>query len=330
MASYEANQPEEFAIYVSLLTDEGWQFALGFCPYHKTHTALMNLEVIHSAMLEACLSLNSAMAGMESAIELDQSKAGVYERESSKATSGLLTFSALYASYVDVCRRIRGYAGLEKSSSYSRAINKIISKTKGMHGFVIGLRNFILHYHLVQPGVVVTTGRQRDVKLYLDAALLLSSGFNWKADAREFIQASERIDLIGASNNVSRDVRRLIQFHKKLVHKRFRREQECYELYIYEREKLKYVGKSISDLGAIFGRPTLVLNRLLDERIIKQCLNSSLSDGDVRVVLSTLADRHRNLSPDAKNAVDQDVTRLLQKRPRFPRTGTYIQGRRFP
>ena len=158
MSTYSTNEAELFARLVSDLHDQEWLFALQFCAYHKVHSALQNLEVVHSAIMEACLGLNSAMGGMEAAFNLGHTKLNAYEREQSKAISNLLNFSALYASYIDVCERIRKYVGLEKKQEYQRAVSRIMENV-GEHRFVKGYETSFC-YHLVEPYVEISWGER--------------------------------------------------------------------------------------------------------------------------------------------------------------------------
>ena len=328
MAENGTDQPEGLSMYTSRLSDEAWAFALRYSPYHKVHTTLENLERVHSAMLEACLSLNTALAGMESAYELHSADRVTYERERSKATSSLLTFSALYASYVDVCYRIRDYAGLKKSEAYKRAVKRIIGKNAGEHSFAKGLRNFILHYHLVEPEISISWGSERSVKLLLESNYLLFSGFTWNADAQNYIQSNEKLDVIKATNTVIRDVRRLVKFHRKLAENRLGESKFAYETYIHERNRYHHLQKSVVDISAAFKRPTTVLSRILSDTIVRQTLDSTMAEDSVRHILSAMANRHQNLSEDTMKKVSQEIDELLRTRPRFPNTGAFLDGRR--
>lgn len=330
MAECATDEPEGFARLTSNLHEESWKFALRFCPYHKVHVALENLDTVQSAMLDACQGLNSAMAGMETAFELGPTDRSAYERERSKATSNLLNFSALYASYLDVCRRLRGYCDLKSSAAYKRAIDRIVGDNAGEHSFISGLRNFILHYQLVQPAISITVGETRSVKINLDTNSLLYAGFDWSAVARGFMQSDATIDIVGTTSSVFRDVVRLVKFHRKIARKRLSNAASAYELYVYERRKMMHLHSSAVDVGAIVKRPTTVLSRLVDERVVKKTIESGLSDEDVRTVLVTLADRYRNLSAATKDAISADVDRLLRRRTEYPKTGAYLQGREFP
>lgn len=276
MAQSLTSHPEGFARYTSMLSENAWNFGINFAPFHKVHIALENLERVHAAMLEACLSLNSAMAGMESALVLRGTDKSAYHREQSKATSSLLTFSALYASYIDVCYRIRNYSKLRNKSSHSRAVQRILGKNAGKHDFVKDLRNFILHYHLVEPEVSVSWGEVRSVKLFLDANSLLYSGFKWTSKARAFLQSSEKLDVIETLSSVVSDVQRQIRFHRKIAEHRLANEKFAYDTYLHERLRYKHLHNSVVDTGKIVKRPTTVLSRILDESLIPLTLNSTM------------------------------------------------------
>lgn len=327
MSQNSTNQPKEFSLFTSTLNDEAWQFALRFAPYHKVHIALENLGRVHSAMLEACLSLNSAMAGMDSAFHLYESDMAAYRRERSRGTSSLLTFSALYASYIEVCYRIRDYAGLKTSLPYRRSIKRILGKNAGEHGFAKDLRNFILHYHLVEPDIVVSLGETRSVRLLLNSNFLLSSGFVWKPDARKFIQANEKLDVTQATDTIVKDVGRIVKFHHKVSERFLPNEKFAYDVYTMERTRYHHLHKSVIDIGAAFKRPSSVSSRILDKEITHQIVNSSLSDCEVRCILLALADRHKNLPTATREKVFREIEKVILTRPKLPNEGMFLDGR---
>ncbi|NIY95780.1 MAG: hypothetical protein HWE39_11285 [Oceanospirillaceae bacterium] len=329
MAENGVGETEGFTFYTSLLSDEAWEFALRFSPYSKVDNALNNLERVHAAMRESCIGLNTAMAGMAAAMELHDRDTSAYVREQSKATSNLLTFSALYASYIEVCYRIRDYCGLKESQAYRRAIGRLIGEESGEHDFAKGLRNFILHYHLVEPSVTISWGDERTVKLLLNSNALLYGGFDWTTNARLYIQKQKDLDVIATTNVVLRNVNRIVRFHRKMADKKLRDSKRAFDTYRHERSRYKHLSKSVTDMGAIFKRPTTILSRTVDENLIEQALNSTLSEDDVRTVLATLADRFRNLSDDAKAAISLEVEELLKKNPRYPNGGAFLNGRKW-
>lgn len=327
MSNNSINQPKELSRYTSTLSEEAWEFALRFAPYHKVHIALENLGRVHAAMLESCLSLNSAMAGMESAFDLYDSDRAAYRRERSRATSSLLTFSALYASYIEVCYRIRDYTGLKKSSPYSRSIKRIIHKRSGEHSFAKDLRNFILHYHLVEPDIEISLGEARSVRLLLKSNALLFSGFNWKRDAQNYIQANEKLDVMKAINTVIKDVGRVAKFHHKVAERFLPDEKFAYDVYTMERSRYHHIQKSAIYMGAAFKRPSSVTSRILDKEIIHQIINSSLTDSEIRYLMLNIADRHRNLSTATKEKVSREIDHILLTRPHLPNMGAFLNGR---
>lgn len=330
MSECSTDHQDGFSRYVSFLSDDAWAFAIQFTPYCKVNTALENLGVVRSALFEAVLTLNAAKAGMESSWGFSDSRVDVYSREQSKATSSLLNFSALYASYIDVCRRVRKYAGQVNDRAYQRAIRRLMGKNLGAHGFVKGFRNFILHHHLLQPYVQISYGDARAVELLLNSNSLLYSGFEWTVDARSYIQRGADLDVLETVNVVSKDVDRLIKFHKRMVETRLRREKFAFDTYIYERSRFKHLQSSVTDMSMAFiKRPTPMISRLLSSDLLEQVLNSLLPDDDVRFVLCALADRHKNLSSDVRKIVTREIGDLLGARIRFENTGAYLQGRKF-
>ncbi|MDP3340647.1 hypothetical protein [Frigidibacter sp.] len=293
--------------------------------------ALENLKQIHVAMLEACLGMNSAMAGMASAMEIAEVPSGTYEREQSKSTSHLLNFLALYSLYVDICRRIKSEAGIPKTSApYHRAIRRITKSNWGKHSVTGDLRNYVLHYLLENPRTVIHINETRTVNLVMDANALLYSGFDWKSDAKSFLQTSPDLDVIEVTRAVAKDVARLIKFHENLVESRLSHQKIAYDTYIHERARFKHLQKSAVDMGRVIKRPTSMLSRLIDKTVIEGTINSALSDEDVRTVLCTLANKYDNLSADAMRNLTSEVNLLLRQRRRFPSAGAYLQGRHFP
>ncbi|PJI41115.1 MAG: hypothetical protein CTR54_11845 [Rhizobium sp.] len=331
MAVSATNQPEEFAQMVSSVGREAWSFALRFSPYHKVSAALENLRLVQDAMLEAGLSLNAAKAGMESAMSFPHSDTRSYEREESKATINLLNFSALYATYIDICRRLRRYSGLAESPAYNRAIKKIIAKNVGKHDFVKDLRNFILHHHLLRPSVIITHGEVRTAALLIKSDSLVIDGYKWKSEARGFIQSNREIELTVLTTDISKDIARLVEFHEKLVGQYLKREKTAYELYKYERAKADHLVKSVTNIEAIFKlRRLSLLSKIVDKKLLEKVLTSSLTDDEVREIIALFANRHKNLAPEMKASVDREITKLLRTRPKFPITKAYIGGRQFP
>jgi hypothetical protein len=331
MAVCATDEPEEFAQMVSAVGSEGWSFALRFAPYHKVSLALESLELVQSAMLEVGLSLNAAKAGMESALLFPHSRTSAYEREQSKATINLLNFSALYASYIDICRRLRKYVGLNERPAYDRAIQKIIGKNVGKHSFIKDLRNFILHHHLLRPSVTVTHGDSRTVTLLVNADSLIIDGYDWKSGARGFIQSNRKIDITATTDDISNDVSRLIEFHVKMAERRLRKDKLAYELYKYERARVDHLSKSITNIEAIFKfRSRSLISKSIDKQLLNNVLTSSLTDDEVRQIISSIADRYKNFAPEMKTSVDEEITKLLLSRPKFPVTSVYMGGRLFP
>ena len=328
MANSDMDKPEGFAVITSMLQEDSWNYSLRFSPYHKVHTALENLERVHAAMLEASFSLNAATAGMESALELKRSDNSAYTREQSKATSSLLTFSALYASYIDVCRRIRKYTKMENSNAYQRGIRRVIGKNFGAHCFVTGLRNYILHYNLVEPNIIVSIGEKTTVQLLLDSNSLFLDGYKWTADARDYIHSDKKLDVLQTTNTVVKDVARLVRFHRKIAERRLPKEKLAYDTYLHERTRLIHLQNASFDPSAFIKRHSTVLPRVIAPSVMEVALNSTISDNELRMLLTTLANRHQNLSLDKMAVVVGEIEQILRRRIRYPNTGSYLDGRK--
>ncbi|WP_417833949.1 hypothetical protein [Thalassospira xiamenensis] len=329
MAENSTDQTEAFALVVSKLTDEAWKFALDFAPFHKTQVALSNLDTVFNAMVEAATRLNAALAGMTSAVDFRGFSTEQYERERSVATSNLLNFSALYASYIDVCYRIRDKLGLANKEVYSRAINRLVGSNLGEHSFIKNLRNFILHNELVEPECILhhKFGEERTAKLVLNSSHLLRRGSKWNSQARQFIQRDESIDLIATVNLIVKDVARLIKFHQKLAEKNLSQDKMAYEYYVYERRRFKHLQASASDIGAVFKRPTSLMSRLIKKDILELVINSSLSNDEVHTTLTMIANRYQNLNSHTLDNLSKELSKILSKRPIHPKANAYLNGR---
>lgn len=321
MAECKTSQADIFAQLVSLLRDDEWRFALKFCPYHRVDVAIKNLGVIQSAMEEACIGLNSAKAGMETAITHGRRGNAAYGREQSKATAQLLNFSALYASYIDVCYRIRDYCGLKKSKAYSNAIIRLTIKNSGAHAFFKDLRNFMSHYHIQAPGIATTYSDKQFSEINLNSADMLYSGFDWKPSSRAFLQAQERVDILEGASSIVRDIRNVVEFHKNLVERKMPNENFAYRYYLAERRKFNHLEKSMTDLNSFFGLKSTLLSRLSSEEFAIEMLSTSLPDNDLKALILSHANRYENLPKNALEQINVEIDRLILKRPRYPTEG---------
>lgn len=326
MANCDTDDDENFAKFSSVLNDEQWRFALRFCPYHDVAATLDNLVLVQSAMDDAYLGLNTALAGMEVAIVGRLSNTNAYDLEKSKATSNLINFTALYSSYIDACRRIRKMVGMPDEKPYNRAIRRLIAENSAQHSFIKDYRNFQLHYRIVEPHIVVRGGKERKSSLCLSANQLLFSGYAWKEEARIFLGSSEKLDVIRTAAVVLADVKRLVRFHRKFTERRLRHQKEAYEQYCHERDRHDHLQSSMIDIGAIFKQPKSLIARLLNREFVEQVLNSALSEDDMFSMLSGMANRHKNLPKHVQKKLESEVKQLIKKRQTFARAGAYLQG----
>lgn len=329
VAECATDEPKLFSQIASDLRDDEWRYVLRFCPYHKVDTALKNLDVIQSALEDACLALNAARAGMETAFDHSRDEHVTYRREQSKATAQLLNFSALYASYVDVCRRIRGYCQLTGEGSYDRAVRRLVAKNASAHSFAKDLRNYSLHYHIPEPNVTIRISDHRSVTLWLDSQALLYSGFKWKSASRTFLQASKELDVMETVTAITKDVIRTVRFHRKLVDVRLVSMQFAYNTYQNERARYQQLRNSVTDIGAAFKRPRSLMSRLLEKDFVDQVLASSLPDQSARRLLIDFADRHQNLPKEVLESLEKEIERALSRRPNFPTGGAYLSRRKI-
>lgn len=271
--------------------------------------------------------MSSALAGMEVAFEQTRNSDTTYRREQFKATGHLLTFSALYSSYIDVCRRIREKCNLAGVTSYNRAINRVINRPDGIHDFAKDLRNFLLHYQIFEPDIEIHYGNHRTVKLFLKSHDLLYSGYTWKRGSRNYLQKLEKVDVIEMMRIIISDVSRLVIFHDKLVDKRLTREKYAYENYLNERQRYRHLQRAVTDIPGAFGRNTTLSSRLLEKALVEKILRSALPNEKAKLMLMDHANMHQNLPPQAIATLEGEIDSLLETRPNFPVGGSYLSGR---
>lgn len=327
MAEYGDGNDDMFAQLSSMLHQEEWEFALRFCPYHHVIAALNNLSWTEAAMDEAYLGLNTALAGLEVSSIGGLAPRDIHERERAKATTSLLMFTALYASYIDGCRRVRALTRLDSRRSYERALHRLLRKNIGQHAFIKALRNFNLHYYVAKPYVVIRFAEARVSRLLLDCSDLLYSGYKWNEPARDFLSASPQVDVIDTAYLALKDVRRVIRFHRKLARTHMRREKNCYDSYVKQRRRHDHLQRAAVDVGAAFKQPTTILSRILREDIVSEIIESSLAKEEMRSLIMRLSDRHSNLPDKAKVALAREVDHCLRFVTEPPDTGPYLQGR---
>ncbi len=332
MAGYvtecQIDEPELFSQLASDLREDEWNSVLRFCPFQPVDSALRNLDLIVSALEEACIGLNAAKAGMETAMDSSRSRLATHQREQSKATAQLLNFGALYASYVDVCRRIRRRCNLGDQKSYERAIARLVAKNKGAHSFAKDLRNYTLHFQVPEPYVTIELSENRKVSLLLDSSALLYSGFKWKATSRDFLQNNAKLDILETATEVTKDVVRLVRFHRKIVDARLADMKFAYETYLNERVRHKHLRDAVVDVGAAFRMPRSLISRLLEDNFVEQVLESALPDKDAEMVIVEYANRHRNLPKKVLQELRIEVGKKLESRPRFPTGGAFLSKRK--
>lgn len=263
---------------------------------------------------------------MDFSFSKSRSNRSIYKREQSKATTQILNFAALYASYIDVCRRIREACHLKDKPSYDRAIERIIGLNRGVHNFTKELRNFLMHYQIVEPSINISYGANRSVQLYLDTRSILYSGYKWKTKSREFLQKAEKIDVVQTLETVTEDVDRLVRFHHKLVEKRLFDEKFAYDSYMNERERHNHLQNAQLNIGAAFKQPRSLISRTLDDDFVQSVLNSALPDDEVIMLIVTFANRHYNLSKKLLEQLQTEIQDLLARRPRYPVGVPYLQG----
>lgn len=329
MAGCEMDRPALFSKFVSYLRDDEWSFALKFCPYHKIEVAVNNLKFVQLAMNEACIGISSAKSAMETAFTQGSKGNVLYEREQSKATVQLLNFSALYASYVDMCWRIRDYCKLKKSKPYADAVNRLISKNIGPHSFFKDLRNFMLHYHIQAPVVTITYSEHTYSTIELNSSEMLYSGFEWKPSSREFLRSRGKVDLLEAATTVVRDAAKVISFHEFIVKRKFTDESYAYKYYITERNKYNHLKKSMTNINAAFGIKSTLLDRLSTSDLAKDMASTSISDEELRSLILSHANRYANLPQKIIDAINEEIEQVIATRPRYPAGGAYLGLRRY-
>ena len=204
----------------------------------------------------------------------------------------------------------------------------VIGKNFGAHRFVKGLRDLILHYHLVEPNIIVSIGEKNTVQLLLDSNSLLFAGINWTADARDYIRSERKLDVLQTTNTVVKDVARLVRFHRMIAERRLPKEKLAYDTYLHERTRLIHLQNATFDPSALIKRHSPVLSRVIDPSVMEVTLNSTIPDDELRMLLTTLANRHQNLSLDKMAVVVDEIEQILRRRIRYPNTGSYLDGRK--
>lgn len=295
----------------SSLNNEAWEYALSHSTYYRIDQALKNLDLIEAAMGEAAVSLRKSMSGLD-AIFLHSLPNERTVDEYRSATISLMNFASLYSSYLDICRRVVRYSGLKGSTAYRKAITQIISKNSGEHAFVSNLRNFMLHYNLAQPRLEIKLTTTRETYLYLQSLDLLSQGFEWKTEARRFLASRVKIDINVLVQTVLSDVRRLIQFHKRVGPRWNSQEFTLYQACVSARRRWQF--KQRVSLGSAIGGKRNQVQSLLSPTVIKMVLESQIADQEAIEILNALANRYKNLTPELVEKVRHEVSILVSRR----------------
>ncbi|WP_138514283.1 hypothetical protein [Maricaulis alexandrii] len=328
MSSYETGDDEHFAILVSELSDEQWRYAIRLCPYHKTVGFIHNLEFLYEAMERSLVDLSSARSAMAASMIFLDTTRPLYEASQLQAATYFLNFTSLYATYLDVCRRVRKVAGLSESVAYNKAVFRLIGRNKGKHAFVRDCRNYQLHYEVIKPSVQVSWGNDKNELLYIDNNEVLYSGWDWKAESRNFLQSCDKTDLLDVTEKVLRDIKRSVSFHRRISERWLRGEKNAYESYLRQRDRYKYLESSQVDIGAIFKRKSILFQKLIDRNLLNDLYKSSLSNDEVKLLIEKIVDRHKNLPAKTKKKLSSEIDKFLANRSERPVLGAYLQGRR--
>lgn len=331
MADSCIERREDFARLLSELGDDEWLYSLKYCPYYEVDLLFKNLELIKTGMEEVCIGLNTSLKIMELSISEGIISDEKYHQEKVKATLYLMNFSMLYSAYVDICRKIRKKNGMPPEKNSSDAIRRIIKKNQGPHVFAKELRNFFMHFRIISPSASVNIRFEdryrKDSHLYIASHELLSSGYRWNLEARQFIQSSDDIDVIKTIFSVIKDVAVIIKFHQKLVSIYLKKEKSAFEYYSYERKRFKHLQNSIYDIGKALGRPQSLLVKLVGDEAIDQIFSSALSNEQVHLMLSNLANRHQNIPNRVKEKIEEEIKKSLINRNTRDNLTPYLEGR---
>ena len=331
MADSSVDDVDNFARYCSALSKDAWNYALTFAPFHRVHGKLETLNTIILAMEEASLALEKAASGLAFSM-LNKTERDVGRHEKSLATIATLNFISLYSSQIDVCRALRESVAkileVEKSKSWDRRISGIIGKRSDEHAFVKDCRNYMLHYELMAPGAEVSIKKgTKTSNLYFDTHLLLDSGFQWKAGSIRLLSSTSKLEIRTIFRNILNDVRRIVEFHQRVVNKKLKREREAFQHYRLQRERFTYLQNAFVNIGAAFGKPVTILKRLVPDDVCESILSSNLSNQAVMDFLKSFANRFNNLPLSKLEELDLELRELLRNRVAFPETGKYLDAR---
>ena len=163
----------------------------------------------------------------------------------------------------------------------------------------------------------------------MNSTALLYSGFKWKALSRDFLQSNAKLDVLETATEVTKDVVRLVRFHRKIVDARLADMKFAYETYLNERIRHKHLREAVIDVGAAFRMPRSLMSRLLEDNFVEQVLESALSDKDAEMVIVEYANRHRNLPKKVVQELRIEVGKKLKGRPRFPTGGAFLSRRKI-
>ncbi|WGW05585.1 hypothetical protein [Tropicibacter oceani] len=327
MSHLGTEDTEGFSQAVSTLSDEAWKFALQFSPYQKIETILDNLEGLFDALREEFINLSSYHSGMSAALDIQADSNTSYEREYKKTASSLITFSALYATYVDLCFRIRDLCKLKNSKPYSRAIQKAIKDFSEPMGFMKDLRNFLLHYSIPKFSHSVQLDGAKREYLLINSADIACSGFKWKADTRNYLYRNKKIDVISLCEKVVKGVRRSIDFHRKVSERVLKKEKNAHDFYKYQRKRHEFFSQSVTDFGALIKRPTPLHRRLLEAEFVANVLNSSLTDEEASDLLKNYPNRFKILPQPVLAELNLELENLIKSRKLIPDSGMYFSGK---
>lgn len=329
MADCSTEGIDDFRRLISCVGEDAWVYALKFCPYHKISVAIDSLLLVQTSIFNAYVGMNASAAGMGASMSLAEGRDTIYVREQHQLISNLLNFVSLYNLYVDICRRVKIYAKIEKDSEpYRRAIWSIMKERKGVHEFVRELRNYMLHFNLERPGIVTKIHPVRVSSVVLHADKIFASGFSWGAAARRFLSENERLDILSIAKDVVRDIDRLVKFHVRICENRLPEERRAYATYIFERERFHHLQRALVDHSMIFSRKsTTHVSRLVDPDILGFLVNSAIPNDVVKNIIISIANRYSNLPSDMVRSISQEVDVIISKREFREEASPYFEGR---
>jgi hypothetical protein len=213
--------PEDANFKKALLqvSPEQWSYALRQHAFHDTFERLGGLELCAQAFGNAVVDLGSD-AGHLAAIALSEGWRSTAYRDARRRSSGrLLAAAALHSNFIDVARGLLSSVSRNPSVA-RRGLQRVIGNNEAHHTLLKDLRNFQLHYKIVEPDISLRSDENgRAHRLYLDVTMLLTSGYNWKAGAKSvFVQLkTDELEVAPLLEMIARNLDAQVEFFFRAI-----------------------------------------------------------------------------------------------------------------